>query len=41
MEVVEDQLQWWKRMGESEKMEEQTGEMVGGEIWWLLVWWQR
>ena len=28
MEVVEDQLQWWK--SESEKMEEQTGEKVGG-----------
>ena len=32
MGVVEDQLQWWKRVGESERMEEQTGRVFGGEI---------
>ena len=32
MGVVEDQLQWWKRVGGSERMEEQTGGVFGGEI---------
>ena len=32
MGEVEDQLQWWRRVGESERMEEQTGGMCGGEI---------
>ena len=32
MGEVEDQLQWWRRVGESERMEEQTGGVFGGEI---------
>ena len=32
MGEVEDQLLWWKRVGESKRMEEQTGGVFGGEI---------